>query len=451
MRSKKRNLRNQIVCLLSAALFMSAQCSYAQDSISLNLDNTQSSSFSERILEKTYSEEENSFITERLAKAEVDEKGNQNQDQPSFIQSTPKSAVTDYDPMRDSNPRFMLFNTITQQAKNIYNLEIERTDVPTALLKDQLTWKMQKGPLESVHIWTAVQGNYGVNLPERGASYSKYDVNLINVLIDGKFKGGKEGFRIMLDPTHRASHLPFMEPFFQDLYIESNRIPHTNVLIGNSRPGVGIEGAQSPYTLAFINRSQISRNLANIRKFGLRVRGDYSLMDYDIGIYSSSTNFTDFFPGHEFDAWMNLKPLGKTDGRYGKLVTGAGIQSGDKHGTSYNISSAYVGYDYKKFWTKFEYAYANGSNGGSGLTNKDSQGLFVTVGYHLTKKIELLARYDQFDPDRSVKNNMQREYTLGTNYYLKGQAIKLIFNYIYCQNDNKLDSHRLLVGTQFLI
>ena len=363
-----------------------------------------------------------------------------------------KNGVTEYDPMRDSAaPRFSLFSSLAQTAKDVYHLEIERTDVPSALLKDQLTFRMEKGPLESVHIWTAVQSNFSTTIPERGDTDSKFDVGLINILIDGQFKGGKENFRIMLDPTHRSSHLPFMQPFFQDLYIESHRIPHTSVLVGNSRPGVGIEGAQSPYTLAFINRSQISRNLANIRKFGVRVRGDYSLMDYDMGIYSSSTNFTSFFPGHEFDAWMNIKPLGKTDGRYGKLVTGGGIQSGEKHGMNYYLTGAYVGYDYKRFWTKFEYARANGSNGGSGLTNKRSQGLFVTVGYHLTKKLELLARYDQFDPDRTVSNNMQREYTLGTNYYLKGQALKLIFNYIYCQNDNKVDSHRLMVGTQILL
>lgn len=319
------------------------------------------------------------------------------------------------------------------------------------MLKDYLTWKPETGPLESLHIWTAVQKNFSTTIPERGDTDSKFDVNLINVLIDGKFRGGKENFRIMLDPTHRSSHMPFMEPFFQDLYVETTRIPHTSVLVGNSRPGVGIEGAQSPYTLAFINRSQISRNLANIRKFGVRVRGDYSLMDYDVGIYSSSTNFTAFFPGHEFDAWMNIKPLGKTDGKYGKLVTGAGLQSGEKHGMSYYLTGAYAGYEYKKFWTKFEYARANGSNGGSGLTDRRSQGLFWTVAYHVTKKLEILARYDQFDPDREIKNNNQREYTLGANYYLKGQAMKLIFNYVYCQNDNKVDSHRLMMGTQFLL
>lgn len=411
----------------------------AEESITPNNENEHS--FAASIIQKTL-EEEPILITENT----------QNPVDDSFIQQPQRSGIINYDPTQGAaSQQFFLFNAIKQTAKDVYNLEIERTDIPSALLKDQLTHHFEKGPLDNIHVWSAIQMNFSSDFKEKGNYDSKFDVGLINIIIDGQFKGKKENFRIMLDPTHRHTHPDFMQPFFQDLYIESKRIPHTSILVGNSRPGVGIEGAQSPYTLAFANRSQISRNLANIRKFGLRVRGDYSLMDYDMGIYSSSTNFTSFFPGHEFDAWMNIKPLGKTNGKYGKLVTGGGLQSGEKHGTNYFLSGAYAGYEYKKFWTKFEYARANGSNGGSGLTNKHSQGLFVTTGYHLTKKLELLARFDQFDPDRTIKNNNQREYTAGINYYIKGQALKLILNYIYCQNDSKPDSHKILLGTQIVL
>ena len=433
------------IFVILVLIFLSGSTVFAQDEIKLQLSDT--SDFVDKVLQNSFDEDSR---LDCVAISESDKSIAINESA-SLSDKVFRSSITENAQLNNTNPKFSLFTALSETAKNVYNLEIERTDVATPLLKDQLTFHFEKGVLDNLHIWSAYQMNFSTTIPERGDTDSKFDVGLINILIDGQFKGGKENFRIMLDPTHRHSHLPFMEPFFQDLYIESHRLAHTSVLVGNSRPGVGIEGAQSPYTLAFINRSQISRNLANIRKFGVRVRGDYSLMDYDVGVYSSSTNFTSFFPGHEFDAWMNVKPLGKTDGRFGKLVAGGGISSGDKHDTSYMVSSAYAGYDYKKFWTKFEYAHANGSNGGSGLSDKRSEGLFVTVGYHLTKKLELLARYDEFDPDRTINNNKMREYTLGTNYYLKGQALKLIFNYIYCQNDSKTDSHRLLVGTQILL
>lgn len=424
------------VILIALILFFQSPCAFSTDVFQEITENRLNDNFnlSESITDKTYTANQQEFDLENNSAVQIQvEKENQTEIYPK------------------QQPKTLLFNALAQTAKDVYELQVEQIEKPVPLLKDKLTFNFEKGPLDNIHIWSAYQMNFSNTLPERGENLSKFDLGLINVIIDSQFKGKKENFRIMLDPTHRHSHPEFMQPFFQDLYIESTRIPHTKVLVGNSRPGVGVEGAQSPYTLDFINRAQIARNLSNARKFGLRVRGDYSLMDYDTGIYSSCTNFTDFFPGHEFDGWINIKPLGKTDGRFGKIVTGTGLQSGQKHGMSYYQTGAYAGYEYKKFKTKFEYARANGSNGGAGLMRNRSQGFFWTTAYRVTPKLELLTRFDQYDADRYQRNNNQREYTLGTNYYIKGQALKLIFNYIYCQNDNKVDSHRLMVGTQIIL
>ena len=342
------------------------------------------------------------------------------------------------------------YDELSRTAHNVYNLQIENTNAPACLLKEPLTHHFEKGPLENVHLWSVVQMNMTSSFPENDDYDTKFNMALINTIVDGQFRGGKENFRIMFDPTPQRKH-SFLQQFIQDMYIESHRIPHHTILVGNSRPGVGIEGAQSPYTLPLVNRSQISRNLANVRKFGVRVKGNYSLVDYDFGGYSSDTFFTEFFPGVEFNGWVNLKPLGKTDGKYGKLVTGGGIVAGERNSTDFFTAGAYVGYEYKKLWLRAEYANANGSNGGDGLTTKKRQGWYVTLGYHITKKLEAILRYDEFDPDKTIGNNNQREYTAGFNYYVKGQALKLILNYVYCQNPNKADSHRIILGTQIAI
>ena len=342
------------------------------------------------------------------------------------------------------------YDELSKNAHNVYNLQIENTNVPSCLLKEPLTHSFEKGPLESVHLWSVVQMNMSTNIPESGDVDNLFKVGLINTLIDGKFKGGKEDFRIMFDPTPQHNR-PFMQQFIQDLFVETHRIPHHTLMLGNSRPGVGIEGAQSPYTLPLANRSQISRNLANVRKFGIRLQGDYSLIDYDLGGYSSDTYFSSFFPGVEFDGWVNFKPLGKTNGKYGKLITGGGIVSGQRNSKDYFTAGAYVGYEYKKLWMRAEYANSDGSNGGDGLTTKKRQGWYVTLGYHITKKLEAILRYDEFDPDKRISHNNQREYTAGINYYVKGQALKLILNYVFCQNDAKPDSHRIIIGTQIAI
>lgn len=339
--------------------------------------------------------------------------------------------------------------SLAKTAHDVYELQIENTTAPASLLEKPLTWEFEEGPVENLHIWGVVQTNTNFEFYEDGGNNQNFKVGLINVLFDSKLRGGKEEVRLMLDPT--PSHRNFWQQFVQDAYIQTKRIPHHTVLVGNSRPGVGIEGAQSPYTLPLLNRSQISRHFANARKAGVRVKGNYSLVDYDFGGYSSDTFFTEFMPGVEFNGWINAKPLAKTDGRYGKLVAGGGIATGERNSTDFFVAGANIGYEYKKFWMRAEYANADGSNGSTGLTSKQRQGWYATAGYHLTKKLELIARYDEFDPDKNVAHNNRREYTAGANYYIKGQALKLVLNYVYCQNQGASDAHRLLLGTQLAL
>ena len=285
---------------------------------------------------------------------------------------------------------------------------------------------------------------------DSGNITNHYDINTINVGYDIYFKDNSADARIMLNYNPFSSR-NVVQNLFADMYVATNKIPHHRVLVGHSRPPVGMEGGAGPFTLPFIARSQISRNFGTVRKLGARVSGDYSLMDYDFGVYSSDTYFQEFFPGAEFIGWVNFKPLAKTNGKYGNLKIGAGIDGGHRT-NNFFVTGAYIGYEYKRFMANFEWAQANGYNGPSGFSSdKHASGFYTTLGYMLTKKLQLLARYDEFDPNREIAHNNQREYSLGLNYFLKGQGLRLILNYVFCQNDSKRDSHRIMLGTQILL
>ncbi len=341
------------------------------------------------------------------------------------------------------------YSRVVENVKDIYSLQIDNTDVVSALLAKPLTWNLEKGPVEKLHLW----GTFGTNMEafflQDGEESVGYTVNNINLLLDGKLRTGKEDFSLMLDAT--PMHRNFLSMFVQDAYIQTHRVKNNSILFGNSRPGVGVEGAQSPYTLPLMTRSQISRHFGAVRKVGVRVRSDYDYVNYDIGGYSSDTYFAEFMPGVEFDGWVNVKPFAKTDGKYGKLTTGAGVVSGERNNVDFFVSGAFLGYEYKRLWFRSEFATADGSNGATGLSSKNREGWYATLGYHLSPKVELVVRYDEFDQDKKVANNNRREYTTGLNYYVKGQAMKLILNYIYSQIQNQLDSHRLLLGTQLIL
>ena len=73
------------------------------------------------------------------------------------------------------------------------------------------------------------------------------------------------------------------------------------------------------------------------------------------------------------------------------------------------------------------------------------------MAYRLTKKLEFLLRFDDFDKDKSIKNNNSREYTAGINWYILGQCARMMLNYVFCENEAKADSHRIILGTQFIL
>ena len=139
-------------------------------------------------------------------------------------------------------------------------------------------------------------------------------------------------------------------------------------------------------------------------------------MDYSFAANSSDRYFKEFFPGAEFTGWVNFKPLGLTNGKYGKLVIGGGLSAGKNH-NQYTIGGAYVGYTYKNFMANAEYSIADGYNGRV-ESDKKATGFYTTIGYKITPKIQIVSRFDQFDPNRDITGDIRREYSGGINCFI---------------------------------
>ena len=338
--------------------------------------------------------------------------------------------------------------TLTEKIQEIRAKEVNDIGKSHYLLKEILTKKFDKSPVETMQLFAYYRANTSVDFYPDDTD-TMYGFNDIDFGAAGKFRDGKTYYeaRLRFTPQDRYSFLQYLPSNF---YIANTSIPHHTVIVGHTRTGTGHEGAKSSTIIPFVARSQISRNFGNIRKLGVRVKGNYDLVEYDLGGYSSDTYFQDFFPGGEFAGWVTLKPLGKTDGKYGKFKIGSGLTAG-QNDTSYTVLGAYTSYEYKKFYANFEWGKANGYNGAKGISTKHAEGFYTTLGYRITPKLQIVARYDQYRPDLHVSNNTQREYSTGINYFIKGQALKLMLNYVFCHNDSKEDSHRIILGTQILL
>ena len=341
--------------------------------------------------------------------------------------------------------------TLREKLNDVYHLEIQETNKPTFLLQDILTKHYSDESIwDRTQVWAAYNANSSFNFADGEKFGSNYSFDYINLGLDGHLKDNNGDFRIMLNVSP-LSNRNFAQMLFSDMYIATNKIPHHRLWLGNTRPMVGMEGGYSPFLLPFIARSQISRNFGTIRRLGARVDGSYDLVDYNLGLYSSDTYWQSFFPGTEFIGWVNFKPLGKTDGKYGALKIGSGIQTGERT-CDYTVKGAYIGYEYKKWWLNFEWSDADGYNGPIGYSvDKKANGFYSTLAYKFTPKVQGLIRYDQFDPDKNIIHNDRKEYTAGINYFVKGQGLKLVLNYVFCQNQALKNSHRIVLGTQFVL
>ncbi len=345
--------------------------------------------------------------------------------------------------------------TLKEKLQDVYHLEVDKYDKPTYLLENVLTHKFDEDSIwDRTQLWAGYNGDIGLQFTEGGMgsdhTTNHYDINTINVGFDGFLKNNNADFRVMINISP-YSERNVIQNLFADMYIATNKIPHHRIMVGHTRPPVGMEGAYGPFVLPFLARSQISRNFGTVRKLGARISGDYSLIGYDFGVYSSDTYFQEFFPGAEFIGRVDLKPLGKTDGKYGKLLIGGSMDAGHRD-NNFCVVGAHIQYDYKRFMANFEWAQANGYNGPLGRSvDTHASGFYATIGYMLTKKLQILARYDEYDPNHEIAHNNQREYSVGLNYFIKGQGLRLILNYVFCQNDAAKDSHRLMLGTQILI
>ena len=345
------------------------------------------------------------------------------------------------------DPIFREEGSLARKINKALKAQVTRTDYSNYLLKDILTWDIEKGPIDRIQFYGKYRGNMSFNFD---TDYStEYDITSIDVGMMGQFNPEyKTDFKLQfkLTPTNEVS---FFQNLISDAYLVNHAIPHHQIMVGNSRNQVGVEGGMSTTYVPFVLRSQIARTFANTRAFGLRVIGNYSLVDYSLAANSSDRFFKEFFPGAEFTGWVNFKPLGMTDGKYGKLVVGGGLNAGKRH-NNYTVAGAYIGYNYKDFMINAEYSTADGYNARV-LTTDRAEGFYTTIGYKLTPKLQLVARYDQFDPNKDMSGDLRREYSAGINYFVIGQGMRILLNYVYCDNQTLEDSHRLILGTQILL
>jgi hypothetical protein len=197
--------------------------------------------------------------------------------------------------------------------------------------------------------------------------------------------------------------------------------PNLEAVIGQQKTPLTEEGYRSSAKLDLVERSQIGRTYGDKRDTGLLLKDSYKYVDYYMGVFNGSgIGAVDDNNDKTYAAHLVLKPIPEWKvGAFGQLgLTGT---AADKDQDRWGFDT-----QYERNRCSFKAEYAHGRDG-----TVNSQGFYLQPGYYLIKdKLQLIGRYDWFDPNNDTSGNEIQEITGALNWYFYKHNAKFQFEYM---------------------
>jgi phosphate-selective porin OprO and OprP len=250
-------------------------------------------------------------------------------------------------------------------------------------------------------------------------------------------------------------------PKLIDAYADVKLFDFLTITIGQTKIPFSIENITPDNTMEAIDRSQVVEALVartkdvignqNGRDIGLQIGGSLIkyknryLFDYGIGVFNGSgIDVADNNENKDVIGRLILHPI-KGLGLGGSFYTGKG-----KFGTPTPTNQdrqrrgLELVCEYKSFTFRSEFI-----SGKDGATNRN--GLYAQAGYYIVpQKFQVIVKYDTYDPDTSLSNNLSTNYILGGTYNFNAWS-KIQAGYTYNVTQGTTNVHNNLGVIQYQI
>jgi phosphate-selective porin len=270
-----------------------------------------------------------------------------------------------------------------------------------------------------------------------------------------------------------------------DLWVNWHRFPEAQIKLGQFKAPFGLEQLTSDTKLFTIERSQVTEALTPERQIGLQLWGkpfanvwpeQKDLLTYSAGVFNGNGRNTTTNDNNEYMYAARLESqlfAGKLAGQDASLKVGGNyLTSRDAAGTNVSqTGNLLVGVDGSlspfvlpaagereaygldasfhlgPFDLIGEYLHERIDPrvvGGVPPTfaGFDASGYYITAGYFvIPKKLQLVAKWESFDPGQVANDNLQ-SITGGVNYYIHGDDLKLMAGYIHTWSDFRSNQPR---------
>lgn len=258
-----------------------------------------------------------------------------------------------------------------------------------------------------------------------------------------------------------------------DIFVNWHSFPELNVKVGQYKAPFGLEQLTSDTKLFVTERSLMTTSLTPERQIGVQVWGkplanlwpeQKDLITYYAGIFNGTGRNISVNDNNEFMyvGRIEVQTLKSEilNQEFGVKVGANGLSSRDETGTSisgllrvnsdgslsgYNLPSPGTreafGLDFSLRFGPFdfiaEYLEEEISPRGSALlfSRFTANGYYLQGSYFLfPKKLQIATKWDHFNPGQAANDEIE-SITAGLNYYIKGDDIKLLANYIHTWSD----------------
>jgi uncharacterized coiled-coil protein SlyX len=238
------------------------------------------------------------------------------------------------------------------------------------------------------------------------------------------------GTRVLADTSvNQASRI------LQDAFITLDYIKNVHIDIGQYKVPLSLEGLQSSATLETVERAMFASDrgrggsYGDVRDFGVMIRGPITKhFDYQVGLFNGSGE--------------NQNDVDKNDAKavIGRLVVRPPFIKGLQIGGSGAWGNGARADRPRRDRLGGELLFVRGPFKFKSelMTGKDAElhrlGYYTHFGYRITPKVELIFRFDVWDPDTRRETNSanvtERDYIAGFNYYILENNVKLQVNYL---------------------
>ena len=260
-----------------------------------------------------------------------------------------------------------------------------------------------------------------------------------------------------------------------DGYINWNRFDFANVKVGQFKTPFGFEQLYADPRLFIAERTLVNDRLTASRQIGVQVGGDVfdKQFSYATGVFNGTGVNTTANDNDKFMWAGRVSAVGWQGtwlGQDTKWTLGAdALATAD---TNLTGQAAEFGFDVVPGGTKDNIFTGRRKAGGLDTqfhagpfdlwveylrarfkpldripsTSFDSAGWYAQAGWFLVpKQLQAVARYDDFDPNVLIAANSTRTWTLGGNWFLKADDIKLQFDYLISDIDGQPAKNKKLI------